>query len=186
MSPLLNRLAALGLTMVVIAGLVLGVALPLRAYYTDLTEEIADLKAQHARFADRLATLTPAAPVVVDEVAVFEAESEAVGAALIQERVAEIIAESGSALRRMRAGSSSGQGANQDAPSGLVLLPVSIEADTTITGLQEILHAIDAARPYLTVALVEVRRAGRAADDREQEISLRLDVVGYMPAPNGS
>ncbi|MEL6208804.1 MAG: type II secretion system protein GspM [Pseudomonadota bacterium] len=183
MSPVVSRLAALSLTVFFVVGLVLGVILPLKRYATELSQEISDLEAQYARFATHLATLEPAAPVVVGEIAVFEAESEAVGAALMQERLAAIIQESDGDLRRMRA---DGAGRAEVSENGLVRLPVSVEAETSVAGLKDILYSIEVSRPYLTIARLEVRRAGQATERSEQMIFVRLEIVGYMSAPSGS
>lgn len=185
MSPFISRLAALALALGVAGVAVFGVALPLAERHRALGEEIETLQDQLARFEARIAAGAPPQRLVVAEPALFEAPSDAMAAATLQDVLSDVILESGGRLDSVRIESA------VDLEEAGRQIPVTLSLTTDMEGLAEILHGIESHRPYLFVEQVEARRRRTGtslADDTSaevQEVDLRLRIYGLRRAPEG-
>ncbi|MGF1502346.1 MAG: type II secretion system protein GspM [Paracoccaceae bacterium] len=179
MTPLLSRLAALGLLLAGVA-LVTFAALPVWDAATARREEIADLRAQLARFRDEIRTASRAPGIDVADAALFEAGSEAVAAARLRDILDAAARAAGARLETFQIEDSVPLEA-----TGLVAIPVTLALETDMENLVAFLHRIETGTPYLFVERLDLRRLRRSDDPRvPTAVGLRLRVQGLMPAPS--
>ena len=110
-------------------------------------------------------------------------DNEAIAGAFVQHFVTTAVEEGGGTLRSI-------QVLPVKDDSGFRRVTTRAQVNLTQSGLRDVIYKIEAARPYLFVDNLDVRRSRRSRrrqDDSEAEdaqLLVRMDVFGYLSAPN--
>jgi hypothetical protein len=165
-SPMLSRLAALALLLLVAAILVGGLIAPLAAHVSALREEIGRQRELLARFEiyaanENAAEAEAARSEAAKASGIFLAgETDALRTANLQAQIRGIAETRGVRL-------ASARGEPPQDRDGLRLTSVQAEFDADLRQLQAILIAVEASRPHLFLQSIQVAPAGgyRSQDD---------------------
>ena len=171
MSRVISRLAAVALLLAAVGGVLFGAVLPAAARLQALSDEAATLTLQLSRFQAALAGRA-VGPAQVLDVAVIEAESEALAAARLQAALSAIFQRSGAEALSTRI--------EETSPLDvLVKIPVTVELTADMAGLQRLLYEVETEQPYLFVERLSVRRQRAAlSSDEAARVTVRLRVYG--------
>lgn len=178
MTPLLSRLSALGLTLAVPALLILGVILPGWGHHTALSDEARRLNERIDLLTERAREQGRFSPTVVTDTATLRTASEASAAARLQDRLDIAAARAGGEIRSVRVEPT------VPLPDLDVArkVPITLELLIDTRGLQELLHDLETAAPYLFIERLSVRsrRTGGADDAALLDATFRVVVI-YEP-----
>lgn len=176
MSPVLSRLLALALLVGAGFLLVFGLYLPIRTALGDSAEEVAALESQLARFRERLTEDRLRVTTRVADAALIEAPAPALAAAEIQRMIDRIAAGAGADVTGFRVEA-------DIAEDGMTKIPVTLDLETDMPGLLQLLHRIEGATPYLFVRSLEIRRQRGSEAEEGRRILVSLGVYGLMARP---
>lgn len=174
-----SRLAALALLLAALALPYAVIVAPLLSAHAAREDEFAALETQIARLA-ALAAMADALASQRDELAarrdsaglLLEGGSDALAAAALQNLLKAAVAGADGELRSTQALTAvEHQGFRRIAARAVLV--------TDSAGLRALLHAVDSARPPLTVAALEVRGLARSHTDEAPRLDVRIDVFGH-------
>lgn len=177
-SRMLNRLAALGLLLLVFGAAGMLLVLPLVNYFNTLRAEIATGRETLGRF-EAFASNKDAAKVLAErsEAAMHSGifltgETDALRAANLQTLVTEVAQSQGVRLSSTRA-------LPIQEANGLRFIGVQAEFEADLRQLQAMILAVEARRPYLFIQSLQVApTAGRRPDS--EELKVRFGIVGAV------
>lgn len=185
LSPLQNRLAALGLLLLLIALLIAALAWPtwlLHKRYDAAIEESIDRLARYRRVAAMRPDIEQAIAAVNAREApkyYWKGNTPALVAADIQGTVTRIIESNNARIFSSQTVSSPDDGKTP----GPAKATISVQMTASIVPLQLILHAIESNEPYLFIDQLSVRanqgRTYKAMPGMQPEFVVQLTVRGY-------
>ena len=173
MSPLISKLLAVSLAVGVALMAVFGILLPIHDRLGETDQEIARLTEQLARFSEMGTEVQIEAGIEIADAVLLAAESAVIAAADLQDVVENAIADGGGDLQSVR---------TEDPVKldGAQRLPLTADFTTDAAGLQEILHALETAQPYLIITDLTARRMFRRAESENREIAVRIRLYGVL------
>lgn len=176
MTPLLSRLAALALAAIVLLAAVLGVALPLIQAHQSGQTQISDLREQIAAFRARRGAAPRAQPVEITDPALIVADSEALAAVQIQQRIDPILARTGAEV--------DSRDTEKPLPEAhwtriRLRLVLTIPEDR----LADLLARLESLPVYLFVDELDLRRMPPERDAAEPPLMIRMRITGLMRPP---
>ncbi|MGF1455074.1 MAG: type II secretion system protein GspM [Alphaproteobacteria bacterium] len=185
----ISRLAAVGLVVLVAALGLFGVVLPLHRDFTALDARIARSEEALRRYVRSLpAAGEPASgEALVDgrgpEGLLLSGASEAVAAAQVQRFLKKVVAAHGGSLETIQVEPAE----PLDGPDGQGLLRIGLKvrARLTVARLQNVLHDVETARPYLFVDGLAVRQARgfeRETGRGQRDLDVQIDLFGLWRA----
>lgn len=184
-SPLVSRAAALALLVALIAAVALFVVAPLWDGHQRAQEEIVhkrDLIARMSRvsgrkdhYVDRIAALRAG----IEQSGVYvRAETEALAAAALQQRIKEATGAHGGVV-------SSVQNLPSSETEGLVRVGVRVMMTASLEEIFYTLHDLESGAPILFVDNLDIKsnavRRGRIRQSGETLLTIRFDLLGYLP-----
>jgi len=179
-------------------GVILAIGLPWRAALGDLEAQIATTRDQLNRFQTLIATL-PALRAELERVQAdesfkafyFDAETPALAGAQLQREVQEMVRTAG-------ARPISAQILPVDAEEQPLKVRARIQLQGTTDELLDVLYRVESARPFLFMDQMSIRstaprarsmrsraRRGGANTREVGQLTVRLDVFGYVLSPGG-
>jgi hypothetical protein len=175
-SPLLHRLAALGLLFFAVGILVMLIGLPLINHFDGLRAEIAAQRELLARFEafaankDAARSLAERSEAAMRSGIFLAGDTDPLRAANLQAVITDIAQTQGARLSSARA-------LPVEDRDGLHFIGVQAELETGIQQLQNIILALESHRPYLFVQSLQVAPvAGRRPDT--DALKIRFGIVG--------
>lgn len=183
LTPRLQRLLALALTLLVALAIWLLLVRPVAGLIAEQGEAIARERQLLGRFlavANRSATAGDIERLVGEALsgeALLKGESDAIRLANLQSLVGEIAARGKLRLRSVRTLPRREQG-------GLAVLGVRIQVQSDMAGVQALLHRLETADTLLLLTGLQVSRVAGTAEG-PTEIDLRLDVLGVARKEGG-
>lgn len=183
--PAVSRAAALALLAAVIAALGLFVVLPLWEGANSAREDLEIKERLVARMSrsvggrERLeAEIESLHARIRDSGAYIQAETPALAAAALQERVKQAIAAHGGGLN-------SQQNLAPSEEDGFTRVGMRVMMTATLDEIFFVLHELEAGAPLAFVDNLEIKsnsvRRGRVDRDADSILSIRFDVFGYLP-----
>ena len=175
-----SKAAAVALLMAVVGLGAVVVVMPLLTRLADAREQIDQERLLLGRLLDEARTLTSqttATDVSADEAIFLAGASDAERLASLQARVEAVAGEAQVQLKSLQPTGTQTQGP-------LEIVGMRVVAGGTIETLQAFLHGLEAGRPGLLVASLDV---APPAQDREAtgELDMRLSISGAVPSGGG-
>lgn len=182
-----SRLAALALAGGLCALLLLGGVVPFAGVLASLDEDVGIAASAVGRLQARIADREGFAERLADlerEIAASDmhitAETPAIGAAVMQQLLAEAAARAGVQVASVQV--------LPDGPEGgFRRIALRGEFWGPLPGVMSLLHELESGRPYIFIDALEFRaRSDAAADPGEHPVlSVRADLLAYMTDPKG-
>jgi General secretion pathway protein M. len=181
LSPPMSRLAAVGLLLVVIAAVYSLVIAPLWGTYTDNRDRIAeqqDLLQRYQRLAANATNLSHRLAVLrkqpVSGEGYLQGDNETLVAAQLQSRIRNVVQTSGGKLTSTQVLA----GVDE---AGFRRIGVRVTMTADITDLQEVLHSLEGARPYLFLDNVDISgEQSRGREGRGNALTVSFEAYGFM------
>ena len=182
-----RRLLAVTLLILLVLGVYAGVVAPLQQRFADYDETIA----QSARLLERFRqeTLDPAAlerqrrnleRAQRGADGLLKGDNEAIAGAFVQHFVTTAVEAEGGTLRSI-------QVLPVKAENGFRRVTTRAQINATTPALRDLLHRIEASRPFLFIDRLDVRlgrkrrsRGSDTPDDEEVQLLVRMDVFGFL------
>lgn len=179
-SRMLNRAAAAGLLLAVIAATAMLLVAPLVNYFSTLRAEIATGRETLGRFEafaankDAARTLAERSEAAMRSGIFLTGETDALRTANLQALVTEVAQSQGVRLSSTRA-------LPIQETSGLRFIGVQAEFEASLRQLQAMIQAVEARRPYLFIQSLQIAPvSGRRADN--EDLKVRFGIVGAVAA----
>ncbi len=186
LSPPVRRLLAVTLLILLVFGIYAGVVAPLQQRFADHDETIS----QSARLLERFRqeTLDPAAlerqrrnleSARRGADGLLKGDNEAIAGAFVQHFVTTAVEAEGGTLRSI-------QVLPVKSENGFRRIATRAQINVTTPALRDLLHRIEASRPFLFIDSLDVRlgrqRRSRDKESQQEEVQLlvRMDVFGFL------
>ena len=186
LSPPVRRLLAVTILVLLVLGAYAGIVAPLQQQFADYDATIEESARLLERF--RRETLDPAAlerqrrnleSARRGADGLLKGDNEAIAGAFVQHFVTTAVEAEGGTLRSI-------QVLPVKAESGFRRVTTRAQINVTTPALRDLLHRIEASRPFLFIDSLDVRlgrqRRARGNDAPEEEVQLlvRMDVYGFL------
>ena len=180
-----DRLAAVGLLLGMVALVYLMVVAPLLTAYRETDDRIADLRDQLTRF-NRVAELRPAYERQMKELGArlaaggiyLKGDTDSLAGAELQARIGALIERSGARVRSIQV-----LPGGED--EGFRKVGARVQLSGTLDALEGVLYQLEAGKPFVFIENLDVknRRARRRNQDevkQNPELTIRFDAFGYL------
>lgn len=176
MSRWRDPLAALGLLLVVLAGIVGAIVLPARDRLAAQDAQIATLETTLAAFQARVRQgATPQATPVSEDV-LLPAASTALAAATLQDLVDDAALSTAVDIDRVRI--------EDPVPGkGVTKIGLSVTLTGTLGALADLVHTLESTRPYVILEMVEIRRGRGTGGALTETVIAELRLSGFIAPP---